>query len=585
MRAKRLFPLACVLATGVLFSAGTTLAADQDLDFAARVDGYLRSLENLGFAGVVLITAGDEVLLDEGYGLADREAETAWSSRTVSTVGSITKQFTAAAILQLEERGLLSTDDPITRYLKDVPDDKVNITLHHLLTHSSGIVDIEGYGDFDPVSREDIVRLTLEAPLAFEPGGGYEYSNAGYSLLGAIIEQRTGKPYEQYVRESLLLPAGMKDTGYILPRWDETRLAVGYKGAERWGTLLGRPMADDGPYWILRANGGIHSTALDMRYWAEALLDHRVLDPESRAKLWTGYVDEGGGSSFYGYGWVLEDGPTGEPLVMHNGGNGIFFADFVILPERRAVIFLQTNVAWEMRGVEGLARELVENWLVGAPFPEVPPVVEVDPARWETFPGTYALENGNSVLISLDREGLAAETGDQDAHAFLHSGEEPDLERAREYNSVIDGVLAGYVQGDYQPMFESYQGRVPLERLQTRGEEGKRRRERMYGPLQGYDVLGTGFRGERVYTAARLNHEQRSLFRLYVWESDGTLLGYSPRMDLPVTRFFPVGDGRFRSWESESRTSALISFSFEEDGTVTLVMGDGAAGLRAVKKP
>ncbi|MDX1642733.1 MAG: serine hydrolase domain-containing protein, partial [Thermoanaerobaculia bacterium] len=154
---------------------------------------YLERLGALGLAGVVVVTERGRPLVVEAVGSADREAGRAWTPATVSTIGSITKQFTGAGILLLAERGALDVGDPITRYFEGVPDDKRDITLHHLLTHSSGIVDLDGVGDFDPIGRQEFVRRILAQDLAFAPGTGYEYSNAGYSLLGAIIEQLSGE--------------------------------------------------------------------------------------------------------------------------------------------------------------------------------------------------------------------------------------------------------------------------------------------------------------------------------------------------------------------------------------------------------
>lgn len=573
MRSNR-WPLIAVILTIGLCPGHPWAVEPSHQDLATEVDAYLSRIEKLGFAGVLLIAVGDEILLEGGYGLANREAETPWSSRTISTVGSITKQFTATAILQLEERGLLSTDDLISKYFDSVPEDKAGITLHHLLTHSSGIVDLEGYGDFDALSREGFVALAMKAPLAFEPGTGYEYSNAGYSLLGMIIEQLTEKSYEEYIQQNLFLAAGMRETGYLLPDWDEERLAIGYRGAERWGTVLERPMAEDGPYWVLRANGGIHSTAMDMRHWAQALLSHRVLDPESRGKLWTGYVDEGGGDSFYGYGWVLRDGPGGEPLVMHNGGNTIFFADLVILPEHEAAIFLMTNVSSGYWGARRLAMQVVDRWLAGEPLPEVPEVVEMAPELLEPLVGAYELENKALVTVSLDGGALTIVTDDQDVYALLHSSVEVDLETARERNEVIEGLLTGFLEGDYQPTFEAYDGRVPVERLQGRGEETRRQLEEEYGPLKGFGVLGTGFSEGRSFTAARIDFERQPFYRLYVWETDGTLLGYAPREVLPPPRFFPVGEGEFQSWDSRFNVSSIVAFAEGKGGKTNLALGE-----------
>src|SRR5262249_27224274 len=152
------------------------------------------------------------------------------------SIGSITKQFTAAAILKLQMQGKLSVRDPIAKYLPNVPQDKSAITLHHLLTHSAGLESGFGPGDFEAVTRDEIIKRALASKLRSAPGKQYHYSNAGYSLLGAIVEIVSGGGYEAFLHEHLFKPAGMAQTGYRLPKWSSERLAQGYgRGGQRWG--------------------------------------------------------------------------------------------------------------------------------------------------------------------------------------------------------------------------------------------------------------------------------------------------------------------------------------------------------------
>jgi CubicO group peptidase (beta-lactamase class C family) len=213
-----------------------TTAAAPDADRAAVADTrtYLRRLEKLGFAGAVLVARGEVPLFAEGFGLADREHGVRWTPGTISDIGSITKQFTGAAILKLEEAGKLEVGDPITRYFQGVPADKAGITVHQLLTHSSGLSDPD-IDDFDPVPLDEYVKQTFARPLLFAPGKGYSYSNANFSLLGAILEKLSGATYESFLRQRLFLPNGMYETGYTLPAWGESRFAPGYEAGEGAG--------------------------------------------------------------------------------------------------------------------------------------------------------------------------------------------------------------------------------------------------------------------------------------------------------------------------------------------------------------
>ncbi len=324
-------------------------------DLGARLDDWLRRAD---FQGSALVVKGDTVLLRRGYGLSDRETGLPYDAETVFSLGSITKQFTAAAILKLEMQEKLKVEDPISKYLPGVPDDKKAITIHQLLTHTSGL-DSDFADDFDPVGRDAYVARALASKLLAKPGEAHHYSNAGYSLLGAIVEIASGKPYEAYLRENLFLPAKMEQTGYRLPKWDPRRIAVGYRDGKRWGRLTEKPWAPDGPYWALRANGGIHTTLDDMLKWHRALLGDAILSAPERAKMFAKQVaEEPGGDSFYGYGWAIRDEPGAGRVISHNGGNGVFYAEMIRMVDAGVLIVVSTNDSTIRGGriAEGLAR-------------------------------------------------------------------------------------------------------------------------------------------------------------------------------------------------------------------------------------
>jgi CubicO group peptidase (beta-lactamase class C family) len=265
-------------------------------DMAQKVDTYLSRIAPFGFSGALLISRDGKIVLNKGYGLALRSQGIPNTAETVFSTGSLTKQFTAAGIMKLEMTGKLNTRDPISKYFEDVPEDKQGITLHHLLTHTAGVVDAVG-PDFVEALRDTTVKKILERPLQFPPGQRFSYSNAGYSLLAAVIEKVSGKTYEAFQREQLFLPAGMKNTGYRLPDWKGRVIAHWYVGDRDNGTPLEKPY----PYWNLLGNGGILSTTGDMYRWHLALLGDKVLSESVKKKMFTPVEND------YGYGWdILE---------------------------------------------------------------------------------------------------------------------------------------------------------------------------------------------------------------------------------------------------------------------------------------
>lgn len=301
------------------------LAWAQAPDFTDKLNAYLQKTTSKGWSGSVLVASKGKVFLENGFGFADRDTQKPQTAHTVFSVGSITKQFTAAAIMKLVEMGKLQTDDQLGKYFPDAPADKAGITLHQLLTHTAGFPGAIG-DDYDNLDAAQFAKLAFSTSLNAKPGEAYDYSNVGYSLLGIIVERVSGMGYEAFLREKLWLPAGMKHTGYLLPKFDKSELAVGYQDGKRWGTALDRPWLKNGPGWHLRANGGVLSTVGDMYLWYLALRNGTVVQKALVDKMWSPLVAEDPeGRSHYGYGWVVQ--VAGEhKLIWHNGGNGVYNA-------------------------------------------------------------------------------------------------------------------------------------------------------------------------------------------------------------------------------------------------------------------
>ncbi len=311
-------------------------------NIAAVID-YMEQLEDGGFSGGVAISVGGKVLVAEGFGLADQASGTPYTAEIISTLGSVTKQFTGAAIMKLQMMGKVSVDDTIGKFFSGAPEEKSTITVHQLLTHTAGFRDALGF-DFEEVGRGEYLRRAFDSELQFEPGSKYAYSNVGYSILAAILETVTGESYDEFVYERLFKPAGMNDTGYDLNRIDKTRLASGYRGDEDWGNFAEKAWDTDGPYWHLRGNGGLLSSLSDMLKWHIALSKPGILSEQALEDLQTPYVKEGPGGSSYAYGWSIEQSTHGN-LVTHNGGNPYFSTDFRRYTDADIAMLVMANTA------------------------------------------------------------------------------------------------------------------------------------------------------------------------------------------------------------------------------------------------
>ena len=345
---KRLVLLAFpVLAILVACSA----PVEEPSRLAQRLDAYLSAAEPNHFSGAVLVAKGDEVLFSRGYGYADYETGVKVSPETVFNIGSVTKQFTAAAALKLVEQDKLHLDDTLGDLFGTVPEDKAGITVHQLLTHTGGISRQDLGFRYDAISKADFLDAFFASSLATEPSTRHEYANTGYILLAAIVEESSGQLFEDYLRQHLLEPAGLSQTGYLQPDWSNAPIANGYyfdlPAAEwkSWGTTF--QQWGDGPVtWFGIGKGDLHSTTGDLYRWHKALRDGTVLTPESVALLQTPHVPESeDGNTFYGYGWSIQSTNDGQRIVTHNGSNGLFFADFIRFVDEDLVVVFLTNVS------------------------------------------------------------------------------------------------------------------------------------------------------------------------------------------------------------------------------------------------
>ena len=308
-----------------------------------KVEDYLGKMEKIGYSGSVLIALNGKPVISRGYGYSDDEQKIKNSPNTIFDIGSLTKQFTAAAILKLETQGKLSTDDKITKYFQDVPADKSDITIHHLLRHSAGLPSTVG-GDYEKIGEAEFVEKVLSSPLKFPVGTRFSYSNVGYSLLALIIEKVSGHSYEQYLYENLWKPAGMETTGYSRPNFDKNLIAVGYKTDERWGKPTDKDWEGAAPYLHLKGNGGILSTTGDLFKWDQALLTDKILSKEAKQKYFHPALRQNEtADSYYAYGWDVHKTDRNTIQLRHNGANHVFYSDFYRFIDEGVTIILLTN--------------------------------------------------------------------------------------------------------------------------------------------------------------------------------------------------------------------------------------------------
>lgn len=315
-------------------------------DKARKIDDLVARYHSFGqFNGAVLAADNGKVIYKKGVGLANMEWNIPNEPDTKFRLGSITKQFTAALIMQLVEQGKLKLDGKVSDYLPDYRKDTgARMTIHHLLSHTSGVPNYTAApGFFENVSRnpfkvDDFVKKYASGDLEFEPGSKFNYSNSGYFILGAIIEKVTGKPYEKVLQEKILDPLGMKNTGYDHYGTILSKRAMGYvKTPDGYETAPYLDMSI--PY----AAGSLYSTVEDLFLWDQSLYGEKVLSAASKELMFKPNLED------YGYGLVIRKASLGPnkfevPVIQHNGGiNGFNTVLIRFVKDNRVVILLDNT--------------------------------------------------------------------------------------------------------------------------------------------------------------------------------------------------------------------------------------------------
>jgi CubicO group peptidase (beta-lactamase class C family) len=336
--------ISTILLILILFISASCKQTKTNNATKTKVDNYLSELEKLGFNGSVLVSINEELTTSKGYGFSNIEKQIANSPATIFDIGSVTKQFTATAILKLEMQSKLSTEDKLSKFFNNVPRDKENITIHDLLRHQSGLISNVG-GDYDKVSEEDFLNKVFSSKLQFGVGEAFSYSNVGYSLLAMIIEKVSSQDYETYLYKELWKPAKMEMTGYSRPLFDTSLIAIGYYSNDSiWGKPTEKEWNNASPYWHLKGNGGILSTTEDLYNWDVALRSDLILSKEAKQKLYHPKLrDDESENSIYGYGWDVSQTDRMTTQVWHNGSNRIFYADFLRYIDENITLIMLTN--------------------------------------------------------------------------------------------------------------------------------------------------------------------------------------------------------------------------------------------------
>ena len=525
--------------TMILGFCWASVAAGQD-GVRENLDDYLERVASHGFAGNVLIARDGEILLSKGYGLANRETGAPMTPATVISMGSISKHFTAAAILRLEMDDLLSVEDSVELFFDDVPDDKRDITIHHLLTHQSGFPESSGVGSAD---RDAFVRQLMQTRLVFPPGQGASYSNLGYSLLAAIVEVVSETPFEEFLQDEILGPAGMEQTGHRSPTFRTSDVGQGYVDGQSIGSIL-----DQEATWPLIGSGGLLTCPSDMWSWNQALDEGTVLSPDSVGKMTTIHLSRGRAGFGIGYGCGIDQTARGTRRIGHNGSNDVFSADFRRFPDEDAFLYAAGTDA-DVYSFD--LTPALEAILFGAEVEGPPAVVDLGEEAWQGIVGRYRLASGGDVVARRVGDRLDLMSDDVVGAGLLFPVPEGQVRRReallRDLPEAFEKAHGGEFDALHQ-MLDPFMPAAEFESSQARQLAGN---EQTYGPFQNAQAIPGRNRFGEIAILAILHYESRTL-RIEFSFGDREV-GSIRFVDGPATRTVrPVGEGRFAAFVAES---------------------------------
>ena len=398
--------LAAALPTGA-----ETAEARPALKPSEKADTFLNGLIKTNDAGMAVLVAQDgKIIFEKGYGQADVEHHVPITPQTTFRIASVTKQFTASAILKLQEEGKLSVDDKLSKYIPDFPRGD-EVTLRELLNHTSGIYNYnrKGYiaiGATNATTTEAIIEMIKKYPYDFDPGTQWRYDNSGYVLLGYIVAKVSGQTYGDFLRENFFQPLGMTNTGVYRAHLGLPHEALGYS----LGTNGFEPAPDWDPSWTA-GNGAIYSTVEDLYRWNEGLFNGQVLDAASLKAAFTAVKTTE--SQGYGFGWFI-DRYHGLRMMSHSGGFPGFTSWLMRLPDKKFTVVILANA---LPGRELHAGQLVDIFMA-----DKHAEVKVDPTVYDTLVGKY--DCGHGTMLTVTREGnqlFAQLTGQQKFEIFPES--------------------------------------------------------------------------------------------------------------------------------------------------------------------
>jgi len=390
-----------IILVGLLFYISSSILHAQTQE--EKLNDIFESAYDPSKSGAaILISKGGEILYQNSIGMANVEYQIPISNQTKFHIGSITKQFTAAAILMLKEEGKLNLDDDIRKHLTEFPEKKYPITIAHLLTHTSGIKDYPRIPEIrsqlrNNLSPEQIIELSKDKELEFEPGSKLGYSNTGYILLGLIIEKVSDQAYGTFLKNRIFKVLDMHNSELNNYEAIIKNRAIGYSEDEN--DQLIHATFHTSPF----SSGAIISTVEDMNKWISGLFSYKVISKTSVDKMLSNYTLNNGDTTDIGFGWEINE-IAGEPCYEHSGFVPGYKANSVFIPEYDLYVIAVQNNEYGSPTPSMIKSAALA---IGKPYPLLGDAKQLSKAEIDNITGTYEIENGGERFISKSEKGFS----------------------------------------------------------------------------------------------------------------------------------------------------------------------------------
>jgi len=415
--------LPCLLFFAFALGAACSAAVAQDAQ--AKIEQYMQATLKVDhFMGSILVAQHGEIIVSQGYGMADMKAGIPNAPGTKFRIASVTKEFTAMAILELQAKSKLNIQDPVCKYVPDCPKDWAPITIYNLLTHTSGIPNLTSFPNYQTIEAEQLTPTQLLAdfenkPLNFAPGTKFSYSNSGYDVLGYIIERVSGESYAEFLEKNIFGPLDMTDSGYDRSHPTAKNHAQGYRYSAS-GYEPARFVNMSVPF----SAGALYSTVLDVYKWDQAVDAGKLIPKNLMDEMLTGHVAmDGPGGPKYGFGWMIST-EFGHKVIWHGGGLEGFTSLNSWFPDNDAYVIVLDNVT--SLDVHGIGRALAAI-LFGQKYevPQEHKEIALDAGALGKFVGNYQLAPNFVIAITLAGDQLSEQaTGQKACPIFPESNTE-----------------------------------------------------------------------------------------------------------------------------------------------------------------